>query len=186
MFTKNIKKNTSNKKGQAPVINNLGLFAILLVVAGVTIAIGAQVLSTTQTALQTTTTNTLVNITILATDGAGTSLTVTNIVSGSDVAYNSSQASGNASQIQNPSNANYTLNTGTGIVVWVGASPFNGTNVNFTVDFQSVDNSTTLNVTNNALSSMNQLSSFLPTIGIVLAAVIILGLLGFLIFRRGR
>ena len=91
-----------NKKGQAPSIGNLPTFAVLLVVAGVTIAIGAQVMSTIQT------------------------------------------------------NAGFTANS-------------------------SADNATI-----NALDGLNQMSSFLPTIGIVLAAIVILGLLGLLLFTRAR
>lgn len=89
-----------NKKGQAPSIGNLPTFAILLVIAGVAIAIGAQVVST-----------------------IGDTFTV-----------------GTAER----------------------------------------------NATDNTLDGLNQLSSFLPTIGIVLAAVVILGLLGLLLFTRGR
>ena len=80
--------------------------------------------------------------------------------------------------------ANYTLDESLGTIVLVSGSSFNGSNLNLTYSYD-VDSGVAWAAAGNGTSSLGELASWLPVLGLAIAAALLLGILGsYFMYRK--
>jgi hypothetical protein len=177
-----------NKRGIS--INELGPIAVLFIVAIVVLVIGANVLSSFSdnyaTSTDVTTEKVTNDTTIAVINGSWSYLGHVNLVAGSEVIYNDTEATKQENQFNVTDDYNINYVDGTIYINDTTNQHNSQTFSNVSYHWTDRQSSYAYNNTQAGLSSIQILGNWLPTLAIVIVASIIIGTIMIYLYRRNQ